>query len=96
MKSEKRRRDKENYEYSASDWGDLLIKKTVNGVTTTYYLSGSQIVAEETNGNITVYIYDAQGLPLGMQYHASTYAAELSKYILAKTEFMVFRFIESE
>ena len=29
----------------------IRTSKTVNGVTTTYYLYGSQIVGEETNGN---------------------------------------------
>ena len=43
----------------------IRTSKTVNGVTTTYYLNGSQIIGEETNGNITLYIYDAAGSPLG-------------------------------
>ena len=47
--------------------------KTVNGVMTTYYLDGSRIIGEETNGNHTVYIYDASGSPIGMQYHAANY-----------------------
>ena len=29
----------------------IRTSKTVNGVTTNYYLNGSQIIAEETNGN---------------------------------------------
>ena len=33
------------------------------------------ICAEETNGNVTVYIYDAAGSPIGMQYHGADYAA---------------------
>ena len=32
-------------------------------------------MAEETNGNITVYIYDANGAPIGMQYHGVNYSA---------------------
>ena len=48
--------------------------KTVNGVTTTYYLDGSKIVAEETDGNHIVYVYDAGGSPIGMQYHAAHYS----------------------
>ena len=44
-------------------------------MTTTYYLYGSQIVGEETNGNVTLYLYDSMGAPIGMQYHASSYAA---------------------
>ena len=54
----------------------IRTSKTKNGVTTTYYLSGSQIVAEETSGNVTVYLYDASGSPAGMQYHASSYAED--------------------
>ncbi len=55
----------------------IRTSKTVNGVTTTYYLSGSQIIAEETSGNLTVYIYDASGSPIGMQYHGSSYAEDV-------------------
>ena len=29
-------------------------------------------MAEETNGNMTVYLYDVNGSPVGMQYHAAT------------------------
>ena len=35
----------------------IRTSKTKNGVTTTYYLSGSQILAEEKNGSFTVYIF---------------------------------------
>ncbi|MBE6635909.1 MAG: RHS repeat-associated core domain-containing protein, partial [Ruminococcaceae bacterium] len=55
----------------------IRTSKTVNGVTTTYYLSGSQIIAEETSGNLTVYIYDSNGSPIGMQYHGSSYAEDV-------------------
>ena len=34
------------------------------------------ILAEETSGNITVYVYDSEGLPLGMQYHGVSYAED--------------------
>ena len=51
----------------------IRTSKTKNGVTTTYYLSGSQILAEETNGNFTVYIYDADGSILGFQYRGADY-----------------------
>ena len=50
----------------------IRTSKTKNGVTTTYYLNGSRIMAEETNGNMTVYLYDDSGSPIGMQYHAAT------------------------
>ena len=52
----------------------------------TYRLNGNQIVAEEwtttgTNGaavsHVLVYLYDAEGTPVGMQYRNQTYAAEV-------------------
>ena len=52
----------------------IRTSKTVAGTKTTYYLDGDRIVAEETNGNVIVYIYDENGLPLGMQYHGASYA----------------------
>ena len=62
--------------------GTIKLSKTVNGVTTAYYLNGSQILAEETNGNITLYVYDEYGTKLisyvygaygehGIQYYNS-------------------------
>ena len=50
----------------------LRISKTVNGIKTNYYYSGSQLIAEETNGNIRVYLYDASGSPIGMQVYNAT------------------------
>ncbi|MBQ8380701.1 MAG: RHS repeat-associated core domain-containing protein, partial [Clostridia bacterium] len=55
----------------------IRTSKTNNGVKTTYYLNGSQIVAEETSNNITLYIYDSQGSPIGMQYHGASYSANV-------------------
>ena len=52
----------------------IRTSKTKNGVKTTYYLNGSQIVGEETAGNVTIYIYDTNGSPIGMQYRGSNYA----------------------
>ena len=60
------------YSFTYNDNGDRT-SKTKNGVTTTYYLNGSMIVAEETNGNVTVYLYDSIGTPIGIQYHAASY-----------------------
>ena len=37
-------------------------------------MDGSRIVGEETNGNLTIYIYDSFGLPIGVQYHDASYA----------------------
>ena len=47
----------------------------INGVTTNYYLNCTQIIAEETNGNITEYLYNSTGV-IGFRYRASTYAAD--------------------
>ena len=51
--------------------------KTHNGVNTTYYLDGDRIVGEEKQGNITLYIYDTSGTPIGMQYHGASYAEDV-------------------
>ena len=52
----------------------IRTSKTVNGVTTTYYVNGGQIVAETTNTRTIVYIYDATGSPIGMMYRTTSYA----------------------
>ncbi len=44
------------------------------GVTTTYYYDGTTLIAEETSGAITVYLYDSTGSPVGMKYRTSSYA----------------------
>ena len=62
------------YTYTYNDDG-LRTSKTINGVTTNYIYSGTQLIAEERAGNITIYLYDASGSPIGMQYH-SIYHAE--------------------
>jgi len=66
----------DTYSFTYNDEG-IRTSKTVNGVKTTYYLNGSQIAAEETNGNVTIYIYDSEGQPIGMQYHGSTYGEDV-------------------
>ena len=52
----------------------LRATKTVNGVVTTYYYQGSLLIAEETNSQILVYIYDANGAPVGFKYRGVDYA----------------------
>ena len=52
----------------------IRTSKTVNCVTTTYYLSGSLILAEVTPSYEIMYIYDASGSPISMQYRSFTYA----------------------
>ena len=67
---------KDGVEYSFAYNADgLRTSKTVEEndveITTNYYYSDSQLIAEETSGNITVYLYDASGSIIGMQYHAA-------------------------
>ena len=52
----------------------IRTSKTVNGVTHIYYLNGSQIVAEEWEDKLIVYLYDASGSPIGMMYRTTSYA----------------------
>ena len=51
--------------------------KTVNGVTTNYYWSGSMLIAEETEGVCIVYLYDDTGAPIGFQYRTPGYAEDV-------------------
>ena len=60
-----------NMIFTYNDEG-IRTSKTVNGVKTTYYLSGSQIIAEETNGNVTYYLYDSTGI-IGFRYLTNNY-----------------------
>ena len=48
--------------------------KTIDDVTHYYYLSGSQIIAEEWNNILCLYLYDADGSPIGMQYRTTSMA----------------------
>lgn len=61
------------------DYNDegIRTKKVVNGVEHTYYLSGSQIEAEKWGNNLCIYIYDAEGAPIGMQYRNSSMAKDV-------------------
>ena len=52
----------------------IRTSKTVNGVTTTYYVNGGQIVAESNDSRTIVYIYDVFGDPIGMLYRTPYYA----------------------
>lgn len=68
-----------SFEYNADG---IRTSKTVNGVETKYYLNGSQIVAEANPNYSVMYIYDADGSPIGMQYRASSYAENVFDYYL--------------
>ena len=52
----------------------LRTSKTVDGVTTNYYYDGSLLIAEQSDTETIIYIYDANGSPVGFQYRNSTYA----------------------
>ena len=54
----------------------IRTSKTVNGVEHIYHLHGSRIVSEEWGDHLLLYIYDAEGTPIGMQYRKATYAAD--------------------
>ena len=60
-------------EFTYNDEG-IRTSKTVNGSKHTYYLNGSQIIAEEFGSTLLVYLYDAEGSPIGMQYRTSSFA----------------------
>ena len=57
------------YTYNA-DW--IRTSKTVNGVEHIYHLSGTRILDEEwvsgSTRNLLIYIYDASGQPIGINY----------------------------
>ena len=53
--------------------GGLRTSKTVNGVTTNYIYDGTLLVAEQSDLATIIYIYDANGSPVGFQYRESTY-----------------------
>ena len=52
--------------------GGIRTSKTVNGFEHVYRLSGRKIETEEWDGNLLVYLYDAEGSPIGMQYRNDT------------------------
>ena len=52
----------------------IRTSKTVNGVKHTYKLNGSQIVSEQWEDKLIVYLYDASGAPIGMMYRTTNYA----------------------
>ena len=61
---------------SATFYDDNGIRtgKVKGGVETVYYIDGSRIISEKTQGNVLVYIYDSSSQPIGMQYRGAGYA----------------------
>ena len=58
-----------SYRYNSSG---IRTEKTVNGVTTEYYLDGSSIVAEKTGTDVIWYLYDGMGLA-GFELNGTSY-----------------------
>ena len=58
-----------SYTYNASG---IRTEKTVNGVTTEYYLDGSSIVAEKRDTDVIWYLYDGMGLA-GFELNGTSY-----------------------
>jgi len=52
----------------------IRTSKTIDDVTHTYQLNGSQIVSEQWGDKLIVYLYDASGAPIGMMYRTTSYA----------------------
>ena len=66
-------KDGKTYSYTYNNDG-LRTSKTVDGVTTNYYYDGSLLIAEQSDTETIIYIYDANGSPIGFEYRNSTYA----------------------
>jgi len=60
------------FTYSYNEQG-LRTKKNINGVETKYYLQGSNIIAEEKNGQTIHYIYNEQNQLVGFEHLQSKY-----------------------
>ena len=61
------------YTYNADG---IRTKKTVGSTTTEYVLNGSQILAEKRGDTVIRYLYDENGLPIGMIFNGTTYLYE--------------------
>lgn len=59
-------------DYTYNEQG-LRTKKSINGVETKYYLQGSNIIAEEKNGQTIHYIYNEQNQLVGFEHQQSKY-----------------------
>ena len=61
------------YTYNADG---IRTSKTVGGVTTVYALDGTTILAEQKDGVVIRYFYDANGSPVGFMYNGTRYHYE--------------------
>ena len=55
------------------DADGIRTQKTVDGVTTQYFVSGSTILAEKTGNDVLWYMYDSDGDILGFTYNGTPY-----------------------
>ena len=53
---------------------DTRTSKNVSGTEHVYHLDGSRIIAEEWGNSLCIYLYDAEGTPVGMQYRSKSMA----------------------
>lgn len=58
------------YKYNESG---IRTQKTVNGITTNYYLDGSKVIYEQTGNNVIYYAYDENGNVIGLKYNDTQY-----------------------
>ena len=63
------------YAFTYSDEG-IRTSKTKSGVTTNYYYSDGLLIGESDNTQTILYIYDAEGAPIGMRYRKHTDAED--------------------
>ncbi|MDD2376320.1 MAG: RICIN domain-containing protein [Clostridia bacterium] len=61
-----------NISYKYNDSG-IRTQKTVNGVTTNYYLEGDKVIYETTGTNTTYYTYDGESNLVGFKYNNTQY-----------------------
>ncbi len=54
----------------------LIISKTVNGATSHYVYDGNVLIAEYTDSDTIVYIYDVYDSPIGFKYRSNSYATD--------------------
>ena len=55
------------------DESETRIGKTVNGVSTQYYINGSQILAQKSGEDILYFLYDETGSAVGFKYNNNLY-----------------------
>lgn len=61
-----------NLSYTYNDDG-IRTSKTVDGVTTDYFLDGSTILAQQTGNDVLWFLYDSDGMRVGFTYNGTAY-----------------------